>query len=70
MRRRSTPSHRSRRAIRARAALDLMRPADAFAVAPSSRLDDPARWLRPTLLTLAVVAALAVLVAGTAYRPL
>jgi hypothetical protein len=48
-----------------RTALDVMRPSDAFAVSPSWRLDDPARWLRPTLLVLALVAALAILLAAT-----
>jgi hypothetical protein len=56
---------RNHRPPHVRTALDVMRPSDAFAVSPSSRLDDPARWLRPTLLVLALLAALAVLLAAT-----
>lgn len=48
-------------------AMDVMRPVDAFATAPTSRLDDPARWLRPMLLVL-VTTALAILL-GAATTP-
>ena len=50
------------RARTARLALDLMRPSDAFAVSRKSLLDDPSRWLRPTLMTAALLGALALLI--------
>jgi hypothetical protein len=57
---RSSLRPRSARPLPARsAALDLMRPSDAFATPPASRLADPARWLRPTIVTLAILSALA-----------
>lgn len=48
----------SRRAV---AAMDVMRPTDAFATGPAARLADPLAWLRPTLAIVAAAAALAVL---------
>ena len=54
-------THRRTRATHRGARLDVMRPSQAFSVSRTSRLDDPARWLRTTLLVVASLAALTVL---------
>ena len=54
-----TTNRRSRRTRHPAVAMDVMRPVEAFAAGPTSRRDDPARWLRPMLLMLAMLAMLA-----------
>ena len=66
MRTRRTTYHQTSRTPAAVLALDVMRPVDAFGVGRTSPLDDPARWLRPTLLLLAAAAGLVVLLGASA----